>query len=626
MLAAMRAAAPRSGWPGLAGRAAAAGPLGAGPAGAGAVARAARGGGRGRGGARCRCGEWAAAPGGRRPGRGASLAAAAAGRQAGGVGLVVGEEVPPAGGHRGGIAQVALVHLVDQPGVLAEGLLGGALVSHGLDARSRSAAGDRALAALMAWAPPRGILAGLMRLATWNVNSLGARLPRVEAWLAEMEPDVICLQETKLADTAFPDLAFRALGYEAAHHGFNQWNGVAILSRVGLDDVVNGFPDDDAPDIDARMIWATCGGVRVASVYVPNGRDLAGRALPVQAGLAGPAAGRARLGRARGRPGASRWPSAATGTSPPPTTTCGTSPRSRSPPTSPSRSGPPSRTVQEWGLVDLLRARYPNPGLYTYWDYRAGCFHKKMGMRIDHILATAAAGRALRVRLRRPQRPQGLQALRPHRAPGDVRTTDRRGLTTSVSVARGRRTWVALGLVLLASMVAAVLRAASPTRCCSSAIDAEVLGFPDQGRQACGTVSLAAYLVGTAVVSWASTRVRSDIDRQGRPEPCRSSGSWSCGADVRASRFSPPAWPWPRLGSAGVWVPAPGIAATLAGPEAGHGVPADLDRRAACGLGDRPGRPNPRRGGTRRPPGGGRDRARGANVHGAGGGIRLRRG
>ena len=113
-----------------------------------------------------------------------------------------------------------------------------------------------------------------MRLATWNVNSLGARLPRVEAWLAEMEPDIICLQETKLSDTAFPDLAFRALGYEAAHHGFNQWNGVAILSRVGLDDVVNGFPDDDAPDADARMIWATCGGIRVASVYVPNGRDL----------------------------------------------------------------------------------------------------------------------------------------------------------------------------------------------------------------------------------------------------------------------------------------------------------------------------------------------------------------
>ena len=109
---------------------------------------------------------------------------------------------------------------------------------------------------------------------TWNVNSLKVRLERVEEWLAECQPDVVCMQETKLADTTFPTLAFSALGYESAHHGQGQWNGVAILSKVGLDDVVMGFADDAEPDRDARLLTATCGGVRVMSAYVPNGRTL----------------------------------------------------------------------------------------------------------------------------------------------------------------------------------------------------------------------------------------------------------------------------------------------------------------------------------------------------------------
>ena len=114
---------------------------------------------------------------------------------------------------------------------------------------------------------------GRMRIATWNVNSLKARLPRVEEWLAYAQPDVLCMQETKLADGAFPSLAFAALGYEAAHCGQGQWNGVAILSRVGLDDVVAGFSDEAEDETtEARLLWATCGGVRVGSVYVPNGR------------------------------------------------------------------------------------------------------------------------------------------------------------------------------------------------------------------------------------------------------------------------------------------------------------------------------------------------------------------
>ena len=113
-----------------------------------------------------------------------------------------------------------------------------------------------------------------MRLATWNVNSLKVRLPRIEAWLAEVQPDVACLQETKVSDSAFPALAFGALGYETAHHGQGQWNGVAILSKVGLDDVVADFADGAGPDVDARIISATCAGLRLMPVYVPNGRAL----------------------------------------------------------------------------------------------------------------------------------------------------------------------------------------------------------------------------------------------------------------------------------------------------------------------------------------------------------------
>ena len=109
---------------------------------------------------------------------------------------------------------------------------------------------------------------------TWNVNSLKARQERVEAWLAECQPDVVCMQETKLADTAFPAMAFSALGYESVHHGEGRWNGVSIISRVGLDDVVAGFGDGEPADDEARLVTATCGGVRVMSAYIPNGRAL----------------------------------------------------------------------------------------------------------------------------------------------------------------------------------------------------------------------------------------------------------------------------------------------------------------------------------------------------------------
>jgi exodeoxyribonuclease-3 len=120
-----------------------------------------------------------------------------------------------------------------------------------------------------------------MRVATWNVNSVAARLPRLLPWLDERAPDVVCLQETKLSDEAFAEALAQPLaerGYAYAHYGQGQWNGVGLLSRVGLDDVQRGLPDEprfptpEAP-ADARALTATCGGLRVTSAYVPNGRS-----------------------------------------------------------------------------------------------------------------------------------------------------------------------------------------------------------------------------------------------------------------------------------------------------------------------------------------------------------------
>src|SRR3546814_5641369 len=109
-----------------------------------------------------------------------------------------------------------------------------------------------------------------VRLVTWNVNSLKARLERVEQWLVECQPDVVCMQETKLADSAFPAMAFSALGYESAHHGEGRWNGVAILSRVGLDAGVDGFADDHGPDPEARPLPPHGGGARGVRAYEPH--------------------------------------------------------------------------------------------------------------------------------------------------------------------------------------------------------------------------------------------------------------------------------------------------------------------------------------------------------------------
>jgi exodeoxyribonuclease-3 len=226
-----------------------------------------------------------------------------------------------------------------------------------------------------------------MRIATWNVNSLKARLPRVEEFLGYAEVDVLCLQETKLADKNWPALTFQELGYESVHYGQGQWNGVAILSRVGIADPSNGFGDAhvDPYEGDARVLAATCGGIRVTSVYVPNGREVGtefyDRKLEWFSSLYD-------WVNAQYSPGD---PLVITGD-------FNVAPEDRDVWDPKKFVGATHVTdaerkavarLEEWGMVDTFREVYPDADrLYTYWDYRAGDFHQHRGMRIDHLLAT----------------------------------------------------------------------------------------------------------------------------------------------------------------------------------------------------------------------------------------------
>ena len=224
-----------------------------------------------------------------------------------------------------------------------------------------------------------------MRIATWNVNSVRQRVPRLLPWLDERAPDVVCLQETKLGDEAFAELLGGALedrGYAVAAHGQGQWNGVAILSRVGLDDVVTGIegaPDWEGPE--ARAVAATCGGVRVHSLYVPNGRQpdsdhyrykLAWLGALRDVVAAGPDDAIV-LGDMNIAPTDDDVfdPEAYVGQT---------------------HVTPPERAalgaLLDLGLHDVVRERWPSERIFTYWDYRAGMFHKDLGMRIDLALAS----------------------------------------------------------------------------------------------------------------------------------------------------------------------------------------------------------------------------------------------
>ena len=223
-----------------------------------------------------------------------------------------------------------------------------------------------------------------VRIATWNVNSLKQRMPRLLPWLDQRRPDVVCLQETKLADEALARLLGDALderGYEVAAHGEAQWNGVAILSRVGLDDVVAGVANGPGfPHQEARAVAATCDGIRVHSVYVPNGREPDSDHYAYKLGWL-----------AALRDVLAAGPEAAV--------VCGdmniaptdddvfdpdayigqthVTPRERE----------ALAELQALGLHDVVRDRWPAERVFSYWDYRAGMFHQDLGMRIDLILA-----------------------------------------------------------------------------------------------------------------------------------------------------------------------------------------------------------------------------------------------
>jgi exodeoxyribonuclease III len=225
-----------------------------------------------------------------------------------------------------------------------------------------------------------------MRIATWNVNSIKQRVPRFLPWLDERQPDVVCLQETKLADDAFTELVGDELaqrGYEVAVHGEPAWNGVAILSRVGLEDVVPGLPGGPGfPHQEARAVAATCGGIRVISVYVPNGRT------PDSDHYAYKLEWLAALRETVAAGGDATSVLGDTNTAPTdddvfdPDAYVG-----QTHVTAPEREA--LKALEGAGLHDVVRDRWPNERVFTYWDYRAGMFHQDLGMRIDLVLASS---------------------------------------------------------------------------------------------------------------------------------------------------------------------------------------------------------------------------------------------
>ncbi len=249
-----------------------------------------------------------------------------------------------------------------------------------------------------------------MRIATWNVNSLKARMDRVLEWLERAQPDVLLMQETKLADDDAPVLPFRMRGYELVHHGEGRWNGVAIASRLPIDhaSIVTNFGDgpvrdsgpgaaatgeeDFNPFDEARMLSAIVGGIRVVTLYAPNGRvvgspfytgklawyDRLSRWLRESSSTADPLVVGGDMNIAP--TDADVWDAAQV--------------HGGTHVSAPEREA--FAALLDAGLVDGYRSIRPEPDRFTWWDYRAGNFHKNYGMRIDHLLLSApVAGRLL---------------------------------------------------------------------------------------------------------------------------------------------------------------------------------------------------------------------------------------
>ncbi|WP_353951451.1 exodeoxyribonuclease III [Knoellia sp. S7-12] len=227
-----------------------------------------------------------------------------------------------------------------------------------------------------------------MRIATWNVNSIRSRIDRVEAWLQRTDVDVLAIQETKCREDQFPHDRFEAMGYAVAHHGLSQWNGVAIVSRVGLDDVSHGFPDPphwgEPAVAEARAIGATCNGIRLWSLYVPNGRALDDPHMHYKLAWLEQLRVHTAAWAAEGTPFAlmGDWNIA---------------PQdedvwSMEYYLDKSHVSPPERAafqaVLDAGVSDVVRPHTSEPGTFTYWDYQRLAFQKRRGMRIDFILAS----------------------------------------------------------------------------------------------------------------------------------------------------------------------------------------------------------------------------------------------
>ena len=244
-----------------------------------------------------------------------------------------------------------------------------------------------------------------MRLATWNINSIRARHDRVLAWLERSDVDVLAIQETKIDDARFPVQSFDKLGYRVAHHGTNQWNGVAIASRVGLDNVQVGVPGLPAYDevAEARSIGAVCGGVTVWSLYVPNGRavddphyhyklhwlavlrDYAAKQLANEPHAQIALCGDFNIAPTDDDIWSVEYYRGATHVSGPERQAFG--------------------NLTEAGFTDVVRPFHPGPGVYTYWDYTRLSFQKRRGMRIDFALASPAlAARVVDARIDREER------------------------------------------------------------------------------------------------------------------------------------------------------------------------------------------------------------------------------
>ncbi|HEX6262995.1 MAG TPA: exodeoxyribonuclease III [Actinomycetota bacterium] len=239
-----------------------------------------------------------------------------------------------------------------------------------------------------------------MRIVSWNVNSIRMRLPRTEALLRRHEPAVLCLQELKSAEETFPSDAFEALGYHAAVHAQAGRNGAAILSRQPLEDVTRGFPGDPAPE-QARVVSATVAGIRVIDLYVVNGVAVGAPQYELKLKWLDALSSWLRIEHDPTDPllvigdfnvapedldvhDPERW-------------------RGRNLASEPERER--VRELLGWGLVDLMRLHEGGPGPFTFWDYRAGAFHRGWGLRLDLALATQPiAERCERVWVERDER------------------------------------------------------------------------------------------------------------------------------------------------------------------------------------------------------------------------------